>query len=390
MAKIEKETNFSTNVPADKHKSTELFETITWLKAFLCLAVVIIHTPSGLIHTTTENPELFYTPVPEYLTQLARIAVPLFFAISGFLFFRSGKLSLDEYFYKIKRRLKSLLIPFFIWNFYGIFVLFCSATFFFFILNNSDRVETFSNFSGTDWINFFLGFENRDGRNVPANTVLWFIRDLMICIVASPIIYQFIKRTKLIGLIFLAGIWTFFVNKISFPESLPGSIFFFSTGTVFALNYKQITSINFDLKKIFFGSISLYLLLPLIPLFLKLSNCNFSNEYFTRVINIATILLGIVAIIIAMIFLKKRIGVPSKIQWLGNASFFVYCFHGMFAWSVLQITNEFFLKLLPHNCFFSTMLYFFNFILIVTTSLLVYTLTKKLFPRVCAILCGGR
>lgn len=46
---------------------------------------------------------------------VSNVAVPMFFAISGVLFF-NGVTSIKDCFPKIKKRIKSLLIPYVIWN----------------------------------------------------------------------------------------------------------------------------------------------------------------------------------------------------------------------------------------------------------------------------------
>ena len=48
------------------------------------------------------------------------LCVPAFFAISGFLFFRDGaRLSARDYTSKLRRRVRSLLVPYLLWNLIG-------------------------------------------------------------------------------------------------------------------------------------------------------------------------------------------------------------------------------------------------------------------------------
>jgi surface polysaccharide O-acyltransferase-like enzyme len=54
---------------------------------------------------------------------LARFSVPLFFCISGFLFFRSGAGDgIKSFLVKIAKRLKTIVLPFLIWSFIGFFL----------------------------------------------------------------------------------------------------------------------------------------------------------------------------------------------------------------------------------------------------------------------------
>ncbi len=48
--------------------------------------------------------------------EIARIAVPIFFLMSGYLFFAGFVWSKENYLDKVKSRIKTLLIPFLFWN----------------------------------------------------------------------------------------------------------------------------------------------------------------------------------------------------------------------------------------------------------------------------------
>lgn len=47
---------------------------------------------------------------------IGRFSVPMFFLISGFLFFRNGRINTSLYLTKLRSRVHTLLIPYFIWN----------------------------------------------------------------------------------------------------------------------------------------------------------------------------------------------------------------------------------------------------------------------------------
>ena len=47
---------------------------------------------------------------------IGRFSVPMFFLISGFLFYRNGTLTHNEYASKLHHRLYTLLIPYLLWN----------------------------------------------------------------------------------------------------------------------------------------------------------------------------------------------------------------------------------------------------------------------------------
>ena len=88
-------------------------DTITWLRFPLIVGVVFIHDNitlgqnSGVI-----NPFWFDCVIRLFSDVLPRVCVPLFFIISGFLFFYGVKNLRLSYVNKVKRRFRTLFIPY--------------------------------------------------------------------------------------------------------------------------------------------------------------------------------------------------------------------------------------------------------------------------------------
>lgn len=96
-------------------------QTIDWLRFPLIICVIFIHNatlPADFDVTTIDWQSLSAGDLFIYMKilfshVLTHIAVPIFFMISGFLFFlRTPKLTLNIYKNKIKKRLHTLLIPY--------------------------------------------------------------------------------------------------------------------------------------------------------------------------------------------------------------------------------------------------------------------------------------
>ena len=89
-----------------------LSKTIQFLRLPLIVGVVFIHT---LNDSYGQFPVYDWT---RYLVndELAHIAVPLFFFMSGFLFFYRTDFSFATYKQKLIKRVHSLLIPYLLWN----------------------------------------------------------------------------------------------------------------------------------------------------------------------------------------------------------------------------------------------------------------------------------
>lgn len=106
--------------------------TIDFLRFPLIVGVVFIH--NYIVKT-----ELHGVPLSTLLNEwtiglfyafsqvVSRVCVPLFFFISGLLFFKGANFSWNIYVHKIRRRISTLLVPYLIWNLIG-FLLLCIAS----------------------------------------------------------------------------------------------------------------------------------------------------------------------------------------------------------------------------------------------------------------------
>ena len=166
-----------------------LSEKLTVLYTVLIVMVVYIH--SG--YTEASQYE-----VARFLQQLTgsgicRIANCLFFCISGYLFARNIH-SVKDIWPKLQKRTRTLLLPYLLWNL--IFVLW------YVVIenlpgirefNNSHIVEAYASRSvGETLYNLFIA---------PAAFQLWFLRDLMVMLLFTPVLWWIAKKQWLVALI---------------------------------------------------------------------------------------------------------------------------------------------------------------------------------------------
>jgi surface polysaccharide O-acyltransferase-like enzyme len=183
-----------------KNKNIEnkkyLSETIGALRFPLMVCVVLIHT---IIPNQTQH--LFVDWFDSYVIEsFVRIAVPLFFFISGFLFFNGvDRFGRGEYWNKLKSRIKRLLVPYILWGVLAIFVKYV-----FFLFGEDDSVYLFDNY--LKWI-YYIVWQ-------PFNYQLWFVRDLFLVVLISPLIYFLLKRLKIWFVLLLGGVWLFWHKNI--------------------------------------------------------------------------------------------------------------------------------------------------------------------------------
>ena len=144
---------------------------------------------------------------------LPTFAVPLFFAISGYLFFINQQtFSWKGYVEKLHRRFYTLLIPYVCWNVIA-FALYALKD-----VSAGQLLHLPLSF------NLFWGCTQvgGEGANVlgwhvmastaPVQEPLWFVRDLMVIVLCSPLLYAILRYLKWLGLaivaiVYYAGLW---------------------------------------------------------------------------------------------------------------------------------------------------------------------------------------
>ena len=175
-------------------------QTIQWLRFPLAILVVLLHAGVGESESTLP---VYHTLSILTTEGVCRIAVPCFFLISGFLFFRNmTEWNFAKWKTKIIRRIHSLFVPYIIWNliaFVAIFIYSYIRTKFGSLDPAVFAEEKARCFSPEFW-RILWDWNN----GMPIDYPLWFVRDLIIFTVCTPIIYLFCKYLKVYGLIMLA------------------------------------------------------------------------------------------------------------------------------------------------------------------------------------------
>ena len=173
--------------------SAQRYSLIDLLKLILTVGIVLRHAELvGL-----EGRSAAFDSFSRGMMFVTEVCVPLFFVISGFLYFRNAPTRFDGQFFwkKTRSRLFSLLIPYLIAN--GIaFLCYWGAYRF--------APEMMSGWLGDDWRKPLFIFWTG-----PVNLSLWFIRDLIIACITAPLIYLLVRYTRIWGVLALAALWFF-------------------------------------------------------------------------------------------------------------------------------------------------------------------------------------
>lgn len=373
-----------------------LSKTIKLLRFPLCAGVPFAHfnLSQGIWihgeHLGTDNPQWYYIFIQLASEILPSIIVPCFFLFSGYLFFYHKDFNSGVYKQALKKRARTLLLPFLLWNFIAIlwelkcFVPGISAFF------RPMQVEftpirllntLFCNLPNTG-IFIYPDSTSAATEVFPIDTPLWYIRELMIMVILTPIIYWVVKKCKGWGLAVLGILWG--VSNL-FKDNPLGlylgffftGAFFFSCGAFFSINKKNFVT---EFGK-FRHAIVLYVVLIIIDILTLKMDYNWP-------IHKVEILVGVVAVITVAAQLaqwgKVKIG-----DTLSGSSFFIYAFHCIFISDLGKIA--FSLLHVPHdNPWAMLALYLAVPILSILICLATYIVLKRYVPMACKLLTGGR
>lgn len=175
-------------------------------------------------------------------------SVPIYYFISGYVFFVGISLTKDVYRRKLQNRIKTLLVPFVVWNFLTLL----QTMFFYYFLPSwfPSLSQTPANYSLCACLNTFWDRSHgifpaqiisANASIYPQDYPLWFVRDLMIVILSTPLIGYLLRHTRnyLLGLLgiawFALGYW-----ELGHLNQLLTAFFFFSWGAYMSINKKDM------------------------------------------------------------------------------------------------------------------------------------------------------
>ena len=237
---------------------------------------------------------------------LTRVAVPLFFIISGYLFFIKFDQNAPNYSSKILKRIKSLFVPYIICSLLGII--------FYLILQSIPATQSF--FTKQRVIDYDLLTLIKTIFITPIPYQLWFIRDLFVIVLFSKVWYELLKNLKWGLLIPVLLLWL--CDFESYNNALE-ALLFFLTGSYIALYSKSTTTYIGKQRTVYFLFIWAVFLLAKTG-FLYFNASSILVIFLQKM----SILTGLIAVWNGYDYLSNNKQTNSS--WYG-ITFFIYIFH---------------------------------------------------------------
>lgn len=290
-------------------------DTIKQLRLPLIVLITFAHSYSGVRvgYTLWGDGWDTYEVLKIVVSQtLCKVAMPTFFVMSGYLFFANvTEWNTKTYLGKLRRRVKTLLIPYIVWN-----------------LLMAIKLKTFS-------LNIFWAFWSEAGKQIdwlgneqlmtaPANMPLWFLRDLMVVALLSPIIYIGIRKMggwllMILTPLYLSGLCAFIPGLSAY------AVYFFTLGAFLGIRKMDIVETCMQYEK---PSYLLAIIFGLAMIFA------FQTPVFSSLM-LCFRLAGMVAVFCLANRLLSRTSkrIPSMVC---DASYFVYLAHYVFFFSFID------------------------------------------------------
>lgn len=336
---------------------------IIWFTFIFSLLVIWVHSYNAALFLGANETARGLNWIERLLgDRVAQTAVPGFFLISSYLFFRNFKV--EKIWMKWNSRIRSVLVPYILWNFlyYLGYVI-------------GSRIPGMAAVIGKGKIPFDFLTAADAVLHYEYNYVFWYLYQLILLIILAPLIYPLIKK-RAGAFIFLSVIFC----SIYFGGSLPvlnlDALFYYSFGAAMAVHIKKSAEGSWNLKRFLMGLC--FLLLGII-----IRDLDFPGSLKGE-IAASTVLFRLMAPVGLWLMVSEGI-LPEPKEWMKH-NFFLYAVH----FAVVRLINKTGAMLLPPVPALAFLLYLFMPALCVFLSYWIGWFLRSFLPALWRLLNGGR
>ncbi len=343
-----------------------LSEKLQFFSFWLMIGVVQLHS---VVQTGTSASAMIQR---FFSYNLLQICVPMFLLFSGYLFFLNfEKSNINEYYTRIRKRMKTLLFPYVFW-----------AVLVFFFIMLIQMIPQLSSFFPAKFIK--MSFEEilLNALIYPFNYPLWFLRELILYVLLTPLIYYGIKYSGffLVALLFIISLFipSYLQLDIKLIQTAP--FFFFVLGCYFGITKNKLSFLN-----------NLTLLAGAIFIVGNILCFMYDENYFSNDSESFVFifkLLGALKNIAGVFFfwqLYDYLSNTSRFKKYYQYGFLIFVIHGIPTVMLAKLFNK-----LIFTPYIGLVYYFGTPLIIITLIIMTGKFLKKTFPRFYKISTGSR
>lgn len=379
--------NADTLHPSIDAINPEFSKRITTMRFAMALFIVFIHNSlNEAIHLTTgdiviDMPLWIHIIHDTMVNYWGGIAVPTFFIISGYLFYAKPKTAVKT----IKTKFYGIFVPYVLWIILSILLYYIAQSFDFSRPYFAQPENIIRNWSLSDYFKAFwarhLGSAN-NALHGPFVPPFWYIRDLIIMMLISPIIKFLANKFPAAWFIFVTLLYfsEVILHIIDIQYGFTYALFFFSLG-YYAVQHigKIMNFLDFISWRDFLVSYVLSFFFVVYADINELTGRGFLQWF--------NLLFTVCLVIKVAGVISKKDKIFEILSYLSNFSFWIFAAHLPF---VMPLIRKLCLKIIPIYGMW-ILVYFFGVVIVCVGVLLVIgVLLKKYLPKVYALFNGGR
>lgn len=309
---------------------------------FLMILIVVLH--ANLIELSTGTSKFVQLLFTEELT---RVAVPLFFLISGYLYFINCDGSKFFFYEKMKRRIKSLIVPYLILTIIG-------GIFWAIVKHTAIPITVIDSVLIKPKVFYQL----------------WFVHDLIILVLLSPLLYHIFKKMPYLWMIacyyWITGHYWGYMDC--------ESVLFWGTGAIIALHAPAVAEQSWrDRKALLVGLLVVWICTSIVIIYMG------ERPFWVHGINL---LLGVFVIWSCYDLIAPYLSLSTVFSF----SFFLFLFHE----PVLTGFKKIMLTMLELNQLTSLSVYILSSGSTIVSVILMGKCVKRYLPKLYKVINGGR
>ena len=322
---------------------------------------------------------------------IARSAVPIFFIISGYLFFcKVATYNKEVYLGKLKKRWQSLVIPYLIWNL--LFIIWTLTFIVGSILLHGKSWNVIGEYfiqhgflhmlwNSSVWEERTTWFGVITHNSGPVLLPFWYMRDLIMMVVLSPVFYWLIKNLRFLFILLMMAVYIFDIRVSWMSGSFMTAGLFFNMGAYFAIMKQDFTDVLWKWR---------YIICPIAMILMVTQTyigSTMDDSASWMICHWLVIVQSFALIIFASVMCRHR-RIYELSKRLASTSFFIYAFHVFILGHVISLIN----KMMPLGdvWYVQIVCYFVSPLICVCLCVCFYCLLRTLCPSFFAILIGER